>query len=305
VPTTIDPNIHRSSSFRRPALRPAIITTAVAVNTLGGVPAVDLHTHLLPGVDDGPRTLEGALDMARAAEAAGTAAMVATPHVNESHFIEPAAIPPAVDALRGHLRAAGIGLDVRAGGEISLPRAHDLLDRGLAGLGLAGGPYLLLESPFASVAGDFEPLIYAVLSRGHGVLLAHPERCPAFQREPARLRRLVEAGVLVQVTAGAFTGAFGSRVRAFALSLLHEDQAHVLASDAHDAVRRPPGLAQGMAAAELAVPGIGARARWLTEEVPVAIMTGSSLPEPPPLPVARGGGGWRRRLGIRGASSPR
>lgn len=259
------------------------------------MPSVDLHAHILPGVDDGPATLEGSLEMARAAVAAGTTVLVATPHVNDNRFIAPAAIPGAVDELDRHLREAGIGLEVRAGGEIALPRVQDLGREELGGLGLGGGPYLLLESPFAVVTGDFEQVIHTVLARGHQVLLAHPERCPAFHREPARLTRLVEAGVLVQLTAGALTGAFGTRVRTFAVDLLERDEVHVLASDAHDAVRRPPGLLAGIEAAERHVPGIGARARWLTEDVPTAVIQGDSIPPAPPLPPRRGGS-WRRRL---------
>ena len=263
------------------------------------MPSVDLHTHILPGVDDGPATLEGSLEMARAALAAGTAVLVATPHVNDHRFIEPAAIPGAVDVLGGHLREAGIALEVRAGAEIALPRVQDLAPEALGALGLGGGPYLLLESPFSVVSGDFEQVIYTVLARGHKVLLAHPERCPAFQREPARLTRLVGDGVLVQLTTGALTGAFGTRVRAFAVELLKRDQVHVLASDAHDAVRRPPGLLASLEAAEREVPGIGAREGWMTEEVPAAVIQGDSIPPAPPLPPPRGRS-WRRRL-ARGA----
>lgn len=256
--------------------------------------SIDLHTHVLPGVDDGPATLEGSLELARAAAAAGTAVLAATPHVNERRFIEPAAIPPAVTALNRHLADAGIAIEVVPGGEIALARVLDLGDAELTGLGLGGGPWLLLESPFTAT-GDFEALIFDVLSHGHPVLLAHPERCAAFQREPARLTRLVESGVLVQLTAGALTGAFGSRVRDFSLQLLRDDLVHVVASDAHDASRRPPGVVAAIAAAEREVPGISSRVAWLTEEVPAAILAGAPPPEPPPLPLAPRGGRWRRR----------
>lgn len=259
------------------------------------VRSIDLHTHVLPGVDDGPATLEGSLELARAAEAAGTAVLAATPHVNDSRFIEPAAIPAAVDELNGHLRAAGIGVDVVAGGEIALTRVPDLSDEELSGLGLGGGPWVLLESPFASMQ-EFESLVHAVVARDHAVLLAHPERCAAFQRDPARLTRLVRSGVRVQLTAGAVTGAFGSRVREFSLRLLREDLVHVIASDAHDALRRPPGVAAAVAAAEREIPGMGARGPWLTEEVPAAMLAAAPLPEPPPLAAPAGAGRWRRRL---------
>lgn len=262
---------------------------------------VDLHAHVLPGVDDGPSTLEDTLALARAAVTAGTGRIVATPHVNESRYIAPEAIGPAVDEVRRHLAAEDIALDVEAGAEIALSRLLDLTDADLHLLRLGAGPYLLLECPFAMVAGEFEPLIFEVQSRGHRVLLAHPERCPTFHRDPERLARLVDGGALVQVTAGVLRGAFGSRTREFAHHLLREDLVHVLASDAHDAVRRPPGLGEALEHAERAVPGIGAREAWLTEEAPAAILAGDPLPGAPALPPARREA-WPKRLLAMGRS---
>lgn len=258
--------------------------------------SIDLHSHILPGVDDGPETIEGSLELARAAVAAGTELMVATPHVNESRFIAPADIPAAVAALARELDAAGIDLEVRPGGEIALPRLADLSEPELDGLGLGGGPYLLLETPFHSAAGEIEPAVLGALDRGRDVLLAHPERSAAFQREPARLARLVEAGVLVQVTAGALDGAFGPRARRAAVGFLREELVHVVASDAHNDDRRPPGAIAALAAIEDAVPGIEARAEWLCRDVPAAILAGDPIPEPAPLAPARGGA-WRRLAG--------
>ena len=261
------------------------------------MPAVDLHAHVLPGVDDGPATLDGTFALAEAAIASGTRRIVATPHINESRFIGPEAIGPAVEEVNRHLAQEGVALDVEAGAEIALPRLLDLTDADLRLLRLGTGPYLLLECPFAMVAGEFEPLIFEVQSRGHLVLLAHPERCPAFQRDPDRLARLVDRGALVQLTAGALRGAFGTRTRDFAHHLLREDLVHVLASDAHDAVRRPPGLGDALERAERAVPGILAREEWLTEEVPTAILAGDPLPFAPPLAAAsRRSEAWAKRL---------
>lgn len=261
------------------------------------VPAVDLHAHVLPGVDDGPATLEDTLALAEAAVASGTGRIVATPHVNEDRYIAPEAIGPAVEEVNRHLEEASIALRVEAGAEIALTRLPTLTDAELASLRLGDGPYLLLECPFAVGAGEFEPLIHAVQAHGHGVLLAHPERCPAFQRAPDRLARLVDRGALVQLTAGVLRGAFGSRTREFAHHLLREDLVHVLASDAHDAVRRPPGLGDALWHAGREVPGILAREEWLTEAVPAAILAGDPIPAAPPLPaVARRGEAWAKRL---------
>jgi protein-tyrosine phosphatase len=244
---------------------------------------IDLHTHILPAVDDGPRTLDGSLDLARAAVAAGTRTALATPHVNDDHSVDAERVAAGLDELRPALAAAEIPLEVLPGGEIAIWRLADLDDAALRSLALGGGPYLLIESPFSPVVGDFEPLVLDLMMRGHRVLLAHPERCPAFQRDPARLERLVDAGVLVQVTAGSMTGGFGSTVRRFTTDLLRQGLAHVVASDAHDAVKRPPGQTAGFAAL-----GVEAQRQWMTEDVPRAILDGAPLPERPPLPRRRG-----------------
>jgi protein-tyrosine phosphatase len=257
---------------------------------------IDLHSHILPGVDDGPRTLEGSLELARVAVAAGTRTIAATPHVNERSGVDPERIAAGLDELRPALAAAGIPLEVVPGGEIAIWRLVDLDAAALRGFALGGGPYLLVESPFSPVVGDFEPLVLDVHARGHRVLLAHPERCPAFQRDPARLERLVDAGVLTQITAGSMAGAFGSTVRRFTIAMLREGLAHVVASDAHDAVQRPPGLRDGFTALERELPGVGEHATWLTQAAPRAVLDGEPLPERPlpPRPA-----GLLRRLGLK------
>jgi protein-tyrosine phosphatase len=257
---------------------------------------IDLHSHILPGLDDGPSTMAGSLELARAAVGAGTHTILATPHINDDAGIDPARIAGRLEELRAALADADIPLEVLPGGEIAIWRLIDLDDATLRALALGGGPYLLVESPFSPVVGDFEPMVLDLHARGHRVLLAHPERCPAFQRDPARLERLVAAGALVQLTAGSMTGAFGSTVRRFTAAILREGLGHVVASDAHDDVRRPPGLRAGFPALERELPGIGGQQRWLTELVPRAVLDGTPVPERPPLPKPTG---LLRRLGLR------
>jgi protein-tyrosine phosphatase len=257
---------------------------------------IDLHSHILPGIDDGPATLEGSLELARAAVAEGTRTILATPHINEDHGIDAARVAAGLEALRPELAAAEIPLEVLPGGEIAMWRLGDLDDAALRALALGGGPYLLIESPFSPAIGTFEPLVLDLLERGHRVLLAHPERCPAFQRDPERLERLVEAGVLVQITAGSMTGGFGTTVRRFTIGMVRNGVVHVVASDAHDAVKRAPGLNAGFAALERELPGVGGLQPWMTEQVPRAILDGTPLPERPPLPKQAG---FLRRLGLR------
>ena len=257
---------------------------------------IDLHSHILPGIDDGPGTLEGSLELARVAVAAGTRTIRATPHINTDERIDAALVAAGLEELRPALAAAEIPLEVLPGGEIAIWRLVDLDDLALRSLALGGGPYLLVESPFSPVVGDFEPLVLDLHARGHRVLLAHPERCPAFQRDPARLERLVSAGVLVQVTAGSMVGAFGSTVRRFTAGLLRDGLVHVVASDAHDAVKRPPGLTAGFPALERELPGLSEQRAYLTQDVPRAVLDGDPLPERPPLPRPAG---LLRRLGLR------
>ena len=258
---------------------------------------IDLHSHILPGVDDGPSTMEGSLELARTAVAAGTRTILATPHINDDPRVDPALIAAGIVELRAALAAAEIPLEVLPGGEIAIWRLIDLDDDTLRALALGGGPYLLVESPFSPVVGDFEPMVLDLHARGHRVLLAHPERCPAFQRDPPRLEGLVSAGALVQITAGSMAGGFGSTVRRFTMAMLREGLAHVVASDAHDHLRRPPGLQAGFPALERDLPGLSEQAEWLTELVPRAVLDGAPLPVRPPLPTRPSG--LLRRLGLR------
>ena len=258
---------------------------------------IDLHSHILPGLDDGPSTMEGSLALARAAVASGTRTILATPHIDGHFGIGPERIAEGLAELTEALEQAAIPLEVRSGGEIAIWRLIDLDDAALRALALGGGPHVLVESPFSPVVGDFEPMVLDLQQRGFRVLLAHPERCPAFQRDPERLERLVQAGALAQVTAGSMAGAFGSTVRRFTVALLREGLVHVVASDAHDDRQRPPGLTIGFPALESELPGLGAQQRWMTELAPAAILDGEPLPERPPLPQA--GGGLLRRLRLR------
>jgi protein-tyrosine phosphatase len=253
---------------------------------------IDLHAHILPGVDDGPASIEEAVELARAAVDAGTRVLAATSHVSHMFPTDPHVFPARLAEVRDALRDAGVGLEVVPGGELALSRVAELDDGALRELALGGGPYLLVECPFSPVSAELEPLVHELQQRDWRILLAHPERSAAFHREPERLARLVDGGALVQVTAGSLTGQFGQTARRFSVSALRDGLVHVLASDAHDAYDRPPGLTAGLAAAEHDLPGIGAQAEWLTDEVPAAILAGHELPPRPALP--------RRHRGLRG-----
>lgn len=245
--------------------------------------SIDLHCHVLPGIDDGPATIDDALAIARAAVAAGTRTMIATPHVSwEWPDNNARRIAEAVDELNGTLLDEGLDLEVRPGAEIALTRAGDLDDDELSALRLGGGPFVLVECPFAQSAAGFEAPLFSLSARGHRIVLAHPERCAGFGRDPAALERLVDAGMLTSITAGSLVGRFGSEVRRVAWDMLRAGLVHNVASDAHSEVRRPPGTA-----AELADAGLEDYAEWLTREVPLAILDGGPMPPAPTAPLPR------------------
>ncbi len=151
---------------------------------------IDLHAHILPGLDDGPRDLDAAAAFARAAVAEGTAVLAATSHVDPVFSLRPSDLARARAAVRERLREDGIELDVVAGGEIAAARLRDLDDDELDGLRLGGGPYVLLEAPLGPFSADeFGALVADLQARGFRVLIAHPERAPLFQRAPERLGR--------------------------------------------------------------------------------------------------------------------
>ena len=254
---------------------------------------IDLHAHLLPGLDDGPDDLAGSLELARVAVAAGTRTLVATPHVDDIYAVDPAVIRPASQELAGQLDQAGIPLRVLPGGEITPERTSQLDDAELASLGLGGSRWLLLECPFTGPA-ELEPQVLELRSRGFEVLLAHPERSAGLRLDPGQLVRLIEAGARTSITASALTGSFGRQVRSFALTLLERGMVHNVASDAHDAHVRGPGVEDGLEAAARVLSGMERQRSYLVERMPAALLADRALPSPPRPPSPRRG--WRRLL---------
>jgi protein-tyrosine phosphatase len=242
---------------------------------------IDIHCHVLPGLDDGPANMPQSLAMAGAAVASGTTVMVATPHIDTTWRVRPHMIPERVAALQAVLREEGVELEIRTGAEIALSRLADLSPDELDALRLGGGPYLLLECPLSPTAGDFDALLLRIGAREESIVLAHPERAPLFQQEPERLERLVEEGFLCSLTAGSLRGAFGGPVRAFSIELLREGLVHTLSSDAHDELNRRPGIGDALTSIESDLPGISSQNEWLTTLAPAAILAGEPIPPRP------------------------
>lgn len=256
---------------------------------------IDLHSHVLPGIDDGPPSIEGSVDLARTVAHSGTRTLLATPHVSWRYPNDSATIARLADEVNARLAAEEIPLEVLPGAEIAMTRAAELDPAELSRLTLGGGEWLLIECPFTPVATGMDALVLDLQRRGHRVVLAHPERCPAFHRDHRPLEMLVHGGVLTSITAGSLVGRFSGEVQRFAMQLVREGLVHNVASDTHDLERRPPGMR-----AELEQAGLGAIGDWLTSDVPQAILDGSPIPPRPefaPPSAKRGWLPWQRQGG--------
>jgi protein-tyrosine phosphatase len=250
---------------------------------------IDLHAHILPGLDDGVATVEEACELARRAAADGVTAIAATPHVREDYPTTPAQMEAAVGALRQKLRVADIAVDILPGGEIALDRLS-LLDReDLLRFSLAqSGRYLLIEFPYVGWPLALETSLWKVRAAGLVPIIGHPERNREVQERPGLLAPIVAGGTLVQLTAASLDGRLGPSSQRAARALLKDGAAHLIASDAHGAAVREAGLADAVVAVDDAK-----LARYLTEEVPAAIVAGGTLPMRPDRTTTRGL--WRRR----------
>ena len=238
---------------------------------------IDLHAHLLPGLDDGASTIAATVELARELRDAGARVAAATPHVSGRYPTTPAQLEDGLADARAALAEAEVELELVQGAELALDRLDALDDETLAAFALGPGRrYLLLEFPTDAWPEALPPRLEDLWQRGFGAVLAHPERNQLVQAAPQRLAGLVDAGALVQLTARSLRSRRGAATAA-AQSLARSGLAHLLSSDVHR-----PGAAGSVeaAAALLPDPLVG----WLTRDVPEAILAGE---QPPPRPRLR------------------
>jgi protein-tyrosine phosphatase len=243
---------------------------------------IDLHTHILPGVDDGVETEHEAVEFARMARDDGVRVIVATPHCKEGAWdIERADVLSRVERLRGRLEREKVGVAIEPGAEVHL--CPDLVERvrdGRAPTLADNGKTLLLELSLTQYPVELEKLVFELKLAGLEVVLAHPERIRYFQEDARRYEAVVRVGAYGQITTGSILGTFGSRVREYSLELLRGGLVHVLASDAHNTRGRSPVLTPAF---EAIVPIVGeGRARSMVDGVPQALLEGRT---PEILPV--------------------
>lgn len=206
---------------------------------------IDLHCHILPGIDDGAPDLAESLAMARIAVADGITVTACTPHIYPGMYENDArGIRAAIHALRGALREADIPLQLVEGADVHL--APDLLE-GLRGgriPTLHGTRYFLFEPPHHVAPPRLENVVFDLVAAGYVPVLTHPERLSWIDTHYPLFAKLVQGGAWMQLTAGAITGRFGGRARYWSERMLDEGLAHIIATDAHRSDKRPPLLGE-------------------------------------------------------------
>jgi protein-tyrosine phosphatase len=235
---------------------------------------IDIHFHLLPGVDDGPATMADTLALAETAARDGTTTIVATPHVRSDYVTDVAELRDRVRAVKEALAGARIPVSVVQGGELGHDMVGRLRQRELEAIaqGPPGRRWLLLETPFEGLTRDFSGAADELRDRGFGIVLAHPERSAGLLDTHRRgLDHELARGSALQVNGLSLVGRHGAESCATALDLLRFGLATAIASDAHGVEREP---ALTLAAAAVVAAGIGsATARRLVDSRPHRLMT--------------------------------
>src|SRR5216684_716312 len=208
---------------------------------------IDTHLHILPGVDDGPETMQESLELARVLVQEGIHTAIATPHYNDEFLLRSATeIQERVNQLQQELDRHNIPLRLFAGHEalIKPGLVEDIQAGRLATLN--GSRYHLLELWNNSWVPETERVIFELRAAGIVPVIAHPERYRVIQQDVERLYVLVRRGVLTQLTASSLVGQWGKTVRRCAQALLKKNLIHCIASDAHGLYKRPPSIRSGL-----------------------------------------------------------
>ena len=212
---------------------------------------IDLHNHLLPGIDDGAPDLDTALQLAEIAVADGTTHLVCTPHIHPGRYENtPETINQALAIFQKGLLEHNIPLQVAAAAEVrfGMELMIGVKSKSIPFLGQwQGKDVLLLEFPHGEIPFGAERLTSWLLQHNVIPMIAHPERNKGLMREPGKLKPFIEQGCLLQVTAGSVAGHFGEVAQDLAIELLEKNWVTILASDAHNVEHRPPILTAGLA----------------------------------------------------------
>ncbi len=245
---------------------------------------IDLHCHILPGLDDGSESLSESVAMARVALAEGIEVIVATPHLfrGDIGLADLAAVGRKKQELEAALRQAEIPLKILNGVEVRF--SHNLIEeikKHKRNLVIHTSSYMFIEFPFDYVYSGVKEVFFELMSEGIIPIIAHPERNSVFISHPEQLYDLVEMGCLSQANSGSFTGLYGQSVRETAERLVSWGLVHALGTDAHNSSGRAPRFKDALRIVESLIGAQAARA--LVEDNPQAVLedkTPPYLPEP-------------------------
>ena len=244
---------------------------------------IDLHCHILPGLDDGAASLEESLEMARTAREDGITTIVATPHLFRANFSNDnfALVSERRQLLAEAIAANNIAIEIASGAEVYIShRLIDIVRNHRNDLVINGSSYMFIEFPSSHVFPNPKNLVFELMSEGISPIIAHPERNSVFARQPDLLYDLVQMGVLAQANSGSLTGLYGREAGEAVLKLLRLNLIHFLASDAHNAKSIPPRLSEAVGRAEALVGKEGARC--LVFDNPRAVLDNRNIPYWPP-----------------------
>ncbi len=237
---------------------------------------IDIHHHLLFGLDDGSPDLETSVAMARIASEDGISHVVCTPHASGAYSYDPLLIAERITVLREAFAAEGIPLTLGVGCDFHL--SYDNIHEALANpnkFSINANTYQLVELPDFGLPRSLTDTFYQMQLAGITPILTHPERNPTLQRDSSRLVEWLRNGMLVQVTAGSILGHMGKAAEQMSHRLLTDRWVHVLATDAHNTTTRPPRM---KAACDLVAHRYGATyATLLCTDNPRAIFDGVPL----------------------------
>ena len=238
--------------------------------------AADLHCHLLPGIDDGARDLDDAIEMARQAAADGIEAICATPHIRHDHDVRISELPARIAEVREALAASGVAVRVISGGEVAETALGGLESAELAAVALGEGAWILLEPRPGPLSHHLDDAVAQLEEAGFRAIIAHPER-HAGPDLAERLRGLAGLGALIQVTADHLVR---PETAPTLLDLAADGLVHLLGSDAHSSrAGRPVRLSEALERLG-SVERVRPHLDWVAREGPSAIVSGAAV-EPP------------------------
>ncbi len=240
---------------------------------------VDLHCHILPGIDDGSENIEESLQMCRLAFSDGIRTIVATPHVGKYPNTKEI-ILEKTEVLKQKISSLLPGLSLFCGADIEFSADIFALIAYKSLLTINNSRYILLDTPYFLMPPDIEKQIQRLIEEGVAPIITHPERCLQIQEDIDLVRKIVEAGAVVQITASSITGKMGAKAQSVSKAILKAGLAHVIATDAHGASKRPPMLSE---AATVAATIIGKdMAQAMVSTIPQSIIEDKLLDLPRP-----------------------